>query len=42
MTGNQYDVMPHLDPGARKEQLLGAMQGHILDQGTLVGFYAQR
>jgi Raf kinase inhibitor-like YbhB/YbcL family protein len=28
-----------LSPGATKEELLAAMQGHILDQGELVGLY---
>lgn len=35
------DVMLHLTPGVSREQLQGAMQGHILDQGSLVGLYAR-
>lgn len=35
------DVMLHLDPSTRRDQLLGAMQGHILDQGSLVGLFAR-
>ena len=34
-------VMLRLHPDASKEQLQGAMQGHILDQATLVGLYAR-
>ena len=33
------DVKLNLDPGASKQALLGAMQGHILAQGELVGTY---
>lgn len=31
-----------LAPGATKEQLLAAMEGHILAQGELMGTYARR
>ncbi len=33
------DTMPDLKPGATKEQLLAAMEGHILGQGELTGLY---
>lgn len=33
------DGMLRLNPGASKEQVEGAMQGHVLDQGTLTGLY---
>lgn len=35
------DTSLNLDPGATKEQLLAAMEGHILAQGELVGTYAR-
>ncbi len=33
------DAMPDLKPGATKEQLMAAMEGHILAQGELTGLY---
>lgn len=36
------DVMLRLPPGSSKEQVLGAMEGHILDQGQLVGLYQRQ
>jgi Raf kinase inhibitor-like YbhB/YbcL family protein len=36
------DAELDLAPGATKEQLLAAMEGHILAQGELVGTYARR
>lgn len=33
------DTMLALDPGAEKETVIAAMQGHILDQAQLVGRY---
>lgn len=35
------DALLNLDPGATKEQLLAAMEGHILAQGELMGTYAR-
>ena len=35
------DTMLNLDPGTSRQDVLEAMQGHILDQGTLVGLYAR-
>jgi phosphatidylethanolamine-binding protein (PEBP) family uncharacterized protein len=34
--------MLHLNPGESKERVLAAMQGHILDQGQLIGLYQRR
>ncbi len=36
------DDLLRLAPGASKEQVLGAMQGHILDQGQIVGLYQRQ
>ncbi len=36
------DDMLRLTPGASKEQVLGAMQGHILDQSQLIGLYQRQ
>lgn len=36
------DRMIELAPGAAKEQLLSAMQGHILGQAELMGTYSRR
>jgi Raf kinase inhibitor-like YbhB/YbcL family protein len=36
------DTKPGLAPGATKEKLLAAMQGHILAQGVLMGTYTHR
>jgi len=36
------DAELDLAPGATKEQLLAAMEGHVLAQGELVGTYARR
>lgn len=33
------DRMLHLEPGVTKNELLAAMQGHILAEGTLMGTY---
>ena len=33
------DTTVNLDPGATKDQLLGAMQGHILSEAELMGKY---
>ncbi len=33
------DTMLNLEPGATKDQLLKAMEGHILDSGELMGKY---
>jgi Raf kinase inhibitor-like YbhB/YbcL family protein len=33
------DNVPALDPGATKDRLLGAMNGHVLAKGQLVGTY---
>jgi len=35
------DTILHLNPGASKQQLLKAMEGHILARGELVGKYAR-
>ncbi len=35
------DTALTLDPGATREQVLGAMKGHVLAKGELVGRYAQ-
>jgi Raf kinase inhibitor-like YbhB/YbcL family protein len=35
------DTALQLPPGATKEQLLGAMQGHVLAQAELMGTYAK-
>ncbi|HOO70158.1 MAG TPA: YbhB/YbcL family Raf kinase inhibitor-like protein [Spirochaetota bacterium] len=36
------DIIPGLDPGATKEELLAAMKGHVLAQGELMGVYSRR
>ena len=36
------DDLLRLRPGANKEQVQSAMEGHILDQGMLVGLYQRR
>ena len=33
------DAQIHVPPGCRKEELLAAMEGHILDRAELVGIY---
>ncbi len=35
------DAMLDLEPGARKQQLLEAMEGHILAEGQLMGRYSR-
>ena len=35
------DVVPELEPGATRQQLLDAMQGHILGQAELMGRYGR-
>ncbi len=35
------DIEIGLEPGATKEELLKAMEGHILDEGQLMGRYAR-
>ncbi len=35
------DARLGLDPGATKATVLGAMQGHVLDEATLVGIYSR-
>ena len=35
------DNRPALHPGATKDQVLGAIKGHILDRGQLTGKYAR-
>lgn len=35
------DIVPDLQPGATKQELLRAMEGHILAQGELMGRYAR-
>jgi Raf kinase inhibitor-like YbhB/YbcL family protein len=36
------DTFLNLEAGANKEELLGAMEGHILAQGELMGRYKRR
>ena len=36
------DAPPELKPGAKKDQLLAAMKGHILAQGDLMGTYERK
>jgi Raf kinase inhibitor-like YbhB/YbcL family protein len=36
------DTEPALKPGASREQLLGAMSGHVLAKADLVGLFARR
>ena len=36
------DAMLRLKPGATKKELLGAMQGHVLAEGRLIGTYERR
>lgn len=36
------DVLLDLAEGASKQELLQAMEGHILEQGTLTGLYARK
>lgn len=36
------DTVLHLNPGASKQQLIKAMEGHILARGELVGKYARK
>ncbi len=36
------DMVPDLDAGATKKQLLEAMEGHIIAEGQLVGKYKRR
>jgi len=35
------DIVPDLAPGAKKEGLLRAMEGHILAEGQLMGMYGR-
>lgn len=36
------DVTLHLQAGVSRQQVLGVMQGHILDQAQLIGTYQRR
>lgn len=36
------DTNPDLDPAAEKEQLVEAMEGHVLEKAELVGLYARQ
>jgi Raf kinase inhibitor-like YbhB/YbcL family protein len=36
------DAMVALEPGASKEEVTAAMEGHVLDQAELVGTYQRR
>lgn len=41
LAGGALDVVPELEPGATRQQLLDVMQGHILGQAELMGRYGR-